>query len=279
MRIGSLFSGIGGLELGLEHAHLGPTLFQIELDPFCRTVLARWWPHVDRKVCDVREANKSNLAPVDLLCGGFPCQDVSVAGEGRGLAGARSGLWGEFARVTEQLQPRWVVVENVAHGRGRWLCQVRHDLQTLGYRSAAVLLSAKDVGAPHNRARVFVVAHADSKPLWVDEQRTPAGQSRGLRDEGNAELGHAGVSGGGTAQPSMGRSVDGFSGRLEWPSGPREDRRPWEPEFIIPKTNRTRLKALGNAVVPRCAEVIGHMIRNVEHQVESWEDVFEGRAK
>ena len=147
MRIGSLFAGIGGLELGLEWAGLGKTIWQVENEPFARAVLAHHWPLAER-FDDVRAVGKANLAPVGLICGGFPCQDVSTAGKGAGLAGERSGLWREFARVVGELRPAWVVVENVAGGARRWLDAVVLELERLGYACLPIPLSARDVGAP-----------------------------------------------------------------------------------------------------------------------------------
>ena len=110
LTVGSLFSGIGGFDLGFERA--GMTVqWQAEIDKHARRVLARWWPAAH---CydDVKEIGGS--APrVDVLCGGFPCQDLSVAGRRAGLAGERSGLFHEFMRVVDEVAPRWVVIENV----------------------------------------------------------------------------------------------------------------------------------------------------------------------
>lgn len=118
MTIGSLFAGIGGLELGLERAGLGPVVWQVEIDPYCRSVLARHWPNAVRYP-DVQRVGSANLSPVDIICGGFPCQDVSGAGKGAGLAvGTRSGLWYEYRRIVAELAPRVVVAENVASGKG-----------------------------------------------------------------------------------------------------------------------------------------------------------------
>jgi DNA (cytosine-5)-methyltransferase 1 len=179
MRIGSLFSGIGGLELGLEWAGLGETAWQVEKSDFCRHILRRHWPGVARFE-DVRDVGAHNLAPVDLICGGFPCQDVSSAGKGAGLAGERSGLWYQFARIVGELRPAWVVVENVASGASRWVDAVVRGLGQLGYETLPLPVSAEDVGAPHRRARIFLVAHACGEPLRVEP-------GRGRRSHGKGE--------------------------------------------------------------------------------------------
>lgn len=185
--IGSLFSGIGGLELGLERAGLGAVAWQVEFDPFCRRILAKHWPHADRTVTDVKACTARTTPPVDIICGGFPCQDVSSAGKGAGLAvGTRSGLWFEYARIVAELRPRIVVVENVASGKSRWLPQVRRDLYLLGYDTAAYALSAADVGAPHLRRRIFVVAHPFGESLRVIAERMPWGRPCGVREQGKA---------------------------------------------------------------------------------------------
>ena len=158
-RIGSLFSGIGGLELGLEWAGVGHTDWQVERDPFCRSVLERHWPNAKR-FDDVHTVGAHNLEPVDVICGGFPCQDISYAGKGLGLAGERSGLWYEFARIVGEMGPRFVVVENVAALLSRGIGDVLGTLSDLGYDAQWRTLRASDVGAPHRRERIFVVAYA-----------------------------------------------------------------------------------------------------------------------
>lgn len=172
--IGSLFSGIGGLELGLERAGLGRVVWQVERDAFCRHILARHWPEA-RRFDDVRTVGRHNLAPVDVLCGGFPCQDLSAAGKGAGLEGARSGLWYEMRRIIDELRPSWVVVENVAHTWRRYVPVVRRALWGLGYASVPVRVRACDVGARHERARVLLVAHADGQLLRQLAERAAAG--------------------------------------------------------------------------------------------------------
>ena len=143
LTIGSLFSGIGGLELGLEWAGLGPTFWQVEKDAKRRDVLARHWPEAEQHE-DVCTVEATTLAPVDLICGGFPCQDVSSAGRRAGLAGARSGLWYEFARIAAERRPQWVVVENVGSGARKWVDAVCRDLGRLGYASLPVPIAASD---------------------------------------------------------------------------------------------------------------------------------------
>jgi len=195
MRIGSLFSGIGGLELGLEHAGLGHTVWQVEQNAFGREVLAQRWPTA-RRFEDVKNVGAHNLAPVDLICGGFPCQDISGAGKGAGLAGSRSGLWREFARVVAELGPEWVVVENVASGASRWVDAVVRELGELGYETLPLPISAADVGAPHRRARVFLVSrrvsNAVGEPLRNGTERQPARRAPGVRDEGQSQPGDVG---------------------------------------------------------------------------------------
>jgi DNA (cytosine-5)-methyltransferase 1 len=157
MRIGSLFSGIGGLDLGLERAGVGRTVWQVEADPFCRGVLARHWPDAVR-YDDVREVRGGAVEPVDLLCGGFPCQDVSNAGKRAGLDGERSGLWYEFDRLVGELRPRFVVIENVAALLGRGGPDVLRSLAARGYDAWWDCVPASAVGAPHRRDRLFIVA-------------------------------------------------------------------------------------------------------------------------
>ena len=168
MNVGSLFSGIGGFDLGFERAGMRVS-WQVELDPYCRAVLARHFPDAARFE-DVQEVGVGSLDPVDLICGGFPCQDLSSAGRGAGIDGARSGLWSEFARIVRELRPRYVVVENVPAlltGKGkRWdrgpISRVLGDLAEAGYDAEWSCLSAREFGAPHLRKRVWIVAY----PSW-----------------------------------------------------------------------------------------------------------------
>lgn len=165
LTVGSLFSGVGGLDLGLERAGMA-VAWQCEIDPACRKVLAHRWPETH---CydDVRKVDAHNASTVDVLCGGFPCQDVSLAGPRLGLAGERSGLWWEFARVAAEIAPRWVVIENVpgllSSRAGRDMAAVLAGLEKRGYGWAYRVLDARYWGVAQRRRRVFIVGHPSAE--------------------------------------------------------------------------------------------------------------------
>ena len=171
LTVGSLFAGIGGIEHGLEQTGGFETRWQVETDEYCRTVLARHWPHVARYE-DVRECGAHNLEPVDLICGGFPCTDISCAGKQMGIRAERSGLWWEMLRIIGELRPRYVLAENVAAllARPEWIGAVVGSLSELGYRVEWSVLSALECGAPHLRRRVFIVAHTDGARLAIRQE-------------------------------------------------------------------------------------------------------------
>ena len=304
--IGSLFSGIGGLELGLECALRDggfdvETTWQCEADAWCRSILARHWPSAVR-YDDVRGVGPD--APrVDVLCGGFPCQDVSYAGKGAGLAGERSGLWFEFARIVRELRPRIVVVENVAALASRGLDAVLWSLSEAGYDAVWFDVRASDVGAPHRRERLFIVAWNVADSAREFSERSVCRGSRGREPE--AQIGSGGramadtsgsglegqrrlycdgrgrgsrqtrARGDGGTFSVVGRDVDGLPGRLDlsshvWPVGPDEAQPEGEPPRVAKGApmRRQRLKALGNAVVPQVAYVVGCVV--VRAMSEGW---------
>lgn len=187
MRVLSLFAGIGGFDLGLERTGGFETVAFCEIDPFCQRVLAKHWPNVP---CypDVKELTSERLAAdgiaVDLICGGFPCQDISLAGNGAGLAGERSGLWYEYARLVGELRPRYVIVENVAALLGRGLDAVLGSMASLGYDAEWHCIPASAVGAPHRRDRLWIVAYPEHNGLPIGRGIIDAiaqvGQSAGI---------------------------------------------------------------------------------------------------
>lgn len=184
LAIGSLFSGIGGLELGLEHATGGRVCWQVERDAWCRDVLAKHWPDAVRydDVCTV-----NGLPAVDLICGGFPCQDVSLAGKRAGFAGERSSLWREYRRIIADVGPRLVFVENVpgllTADDGWAFGEVLGDLAALGFDATWDVFRASDVGAPHRRERIFLLAYRDG-------ERRELQRVGGLLDGERPALGH-----------------------------------------------------------------------------------------
>ena len=237
LRIGSLFSGIGGLELGLERAGFGPVAWQVEIDPFPRAVLEKHWPNAVRHE-DVKAVGAHNLSPVDVICGGFPCQDISLAGRGAGLSGERSGLWFEYLRIVRELQPALVIIENVAALRKRGLPTVLAGLEDAGYRSTVLDIAASDVGAPHRRKRIFIVAER------VADAASGARFGRASGHEGHAAFGGEGVAdadsgrrvsrvadddarepdaqGGGELADACGRRLEGRGERDGDPVGPEQ---------------------------------------------------------
>ena len=228
---GSLFAEIGGLDLGLERAGM-QCKWQVEIDEYATKVLEKHWPDVAR-FRDVRDCGAHNLKRVDLICGGFPCQDISDAGAKAGLAGKRSGLWFEFYRIISELRPRYAVVENVAAITKRGLGTVLGNLAEIGYNAEWESLPASAFSAPHFRDRVFIMAYADSERLPRREIRA------------NAAIPLLALESGPWAtQPPSARVAYGVSKRLD-------------------EITRDRLRCLGNAVVPQVAQWIGERIIEV----------------
>jgi DNA (cytosine-5)-methyltransferase 1 len=193
MNVLDLFSGIGGFSLGLERAGMRTVAF-CEIEPFARRVLARHWPGVPI-YDDVRTLTADRLRTdgiaADVICGGFPCQDISLAGPGEGIEGARSGLWSEYARLIGEVRPRYVIVENVAALLGRGLDRVLADLAALGFDAEWHCIPASAVGAPHRRDRVWLVAYADGE-RWRQAGRDTPGHRPQDRSGPRNRLGDAG---------------------------------------------------------------------------------------
>ena len=174
LTVGSCFSGIGGLELGLEWTGGFETRWQIENDEYASRVLAKHWPNV-RRYTDIRDVSFPER--VDVICGGFPCQDVSFAGKRAGLEGKRSTLWSELFRLVCEVKPRWLLAENVpgllSSDAGRFFGNILRDLASIGFDVEWGVLSAAGVGAPHLRRRVFILAHpmrsGGSPESWIEQ--------------------------------------------------------------------------------------------------------------
>lgn len=157
MKFISLFSGIGGFDLGLEWAGM-ECIGQVENDPYCQAVLAYHWPHVKR-IGDIRDVKVGDFDTAGLVCGGFPCQPFSCAGKRKGKEDDRY-LWPEMLRVIKEYRPAWVLGENVAGIISMELDKVLFDLEGEGYQTRAFIIPACAVDAPHRRDRVWIIAHA-----------------------------------------------------------------------------------------------------------------------
>lgn len=241
MTFGSLFAGIGGFDLGFERAGM-TCKWQVEIDPYCQKVLAKHWPHV-RRHDDVRTFPPEGDWNVDVICGGFPCQDVSNAGKRAGITGERSGLWAEYVRIIRHLRPRYVVVENVAALLVRGMGQVLWDLADCGMDAEWDVLPAGAVGMVHLRKRLFVVAYSGSERM----ERQRHGQ--------NAPLAAGGL------VPNVSPFVQ--SGIREWivrrlGSCANQPLLRGRDHGVSDWVERTR--AIGNAVCPDVAEFIGRRL-------------------
>lgn len=191
MRVGSLFAGIGGFDLAAERVGW-EVAWQSEIDPYACKVLAKNFPLVPN-LGDITTLDGTTAPPVDLLCGGFPCQDISLAGKGAGITGSRSGLWTHYARLIDETAPRWAVIENVSALRSRGLDVVLGALDALGYDAEWHCLPAASVGAPHRRDRIWVVAHRrDAAHALSNELREQPGRSRGSSWQGASVAGDDG---------------------------------------------------------------------------------------
>ncbi|KKM68354.1 hypothetical protein LCGC14_1461650 [marine sediment metagenome] len=217
--VGSVFSGIGGIDLGLERAGW-EVKWQIEIDEWCRRVLTKHWPNVP-KYGDVREPSGYDLEPVNLVAAGFPCQPVSLAGKQEAHSDPR-WLWPELLRIVSEIRPRFVLLENVPGLLHRGMASVIGDLSSCGYNAEWNCIPAAAIGAPHLRYRIFIVAYAN-------RPRLPQREEQKLLVQRSSAIG----SGWWSSEPDVGRVAHGIPSRVD------------------------RLRGLGNAVVPQVAEGIG----------------------
>lgn len=282
LRVLSLFAGIGGIDLGLERAGM-QVVAHAEIDPYACRVLAKHWPDVPNlgSVVDADFAAWEGL--VDVIAGGFPCQDISLAGKGAGIKeGTRSGLWSEYARAIREIRPRYVIVENVSALLARGIDRVLGDLAAIGFDAWWDCLPAAAVGAPHRRDRLFVVAtRADVAPFdtntapmqWAQVERSepyrdPALARANADREGRCE--QPAVERGGDAAPDP-RSVEheGDRDAEQWTRAEGVHGRPAGQWSVEPGVGRVapriphrvdRLRCLGNAVVPQVAQYIGELV-------------------
>lgn len=293
LTLGSMFAGIGGLELGFESTGRFETKWQVEIDDYANQVLSKHWPSVARWK-DVKTFPPRPLADwqCDVIAGGFPCQDLSVAGKGAGLVGERSGLFREIIRVASIIKPRAIVLENVAALYARGLDVVLGELAQIGYDAEWHCVSAASVGAPHRRDRVFIIGYlahsistrAGNKDRTTRRQKRKAtnalkpatlrqGNGQNLpkgTDASSADCGTLADSDNeqckGCEQETLlrqsrlsgefGRSCK--NGRTQWATEPAVGR----VADGVPK-RMDRLRCLGNAIVPQVAEVVAERLLEI----------------
>lgn len=257
--IGSLFSGIGLLDLGLERAGLGSPAWQVELDPWCRKVLARHWPSAER-FDDVR-AFAPPSTDVRVVCGGFPCQPHSVAGKRLGAADERH-LWPDYARIIREARPAVVIVENVPGLRTTELRGVLADLAELGFDAEWTTFSAGSLGAPHRRNRIWIAAtHPDRvgvrlEPGWLARAIGAAQEAQSRHDR---EVMDSDTDGIGRVEHAISVATQrGWTRHCGWQLDP-------SPRVDDGSTRGLdigrRKKALGNGVVVACAELVGRAVK------------------
>lgn len=292
MNVLDLFSGIGGFSLGLEMASDEfKTVAFCEIAEYPRKVLQKNWPNA-KVYTDVKEITKERLASdgirkIDVVCGGFPCQDISLAGTGSGLEGERSGLWFEMLRIIREVRPDFVIIENVAALRTRGLETVLQGLAESGYDAIWETIPACAVGALHRRDRLWIIAYAnheeqyalplDAEMEWPSQfladtpllaQREPSDEAYALpdfweaRDEsvnGCADVSNS--NGSGCVEQRGAVSVltqQPLPECYDW----------WEVEPPVGRVadgfpgRVDQLKGLGNAVVPQVVAAIGWSIIN-----------------
>jgi DNA (cytosine-5)-methyltransferase 1 len=236
LTVGSLFSGIGGLDLGLERAGMR-VIWQSEIDSFACKVLKKHWPNVPN-LGDIKEIDWNNCERPDVICGGYPCQPFSTAGKRQGTDDPRH-LWPWVREAISELRPRYAIMENVRGHLTMGGLAVIGELASIGYDAEWRVVSAASVGANHRRDRLFIVAYPDSERL----ERSSRFQ------KGNEESCRSNVFGSNTQRNK------GWQGWEWWQSEPELGR----VAYGVPD-RVDRLKGLGNAVVPQVAEVIGRLV-------------------
>lgn len=245
LKVLDLFSGIGGFSLGLERTGGFETVAFCEIEEFPRRVLAKHWPEV-RCYHDVRKLTADALSrdgvAVDVICGGFPCQDVSIAGKGVGINGKRTGLWKEVIRLASELRPRFLILENVPKLRSRGLESLLAALAEIGFDAEWHCVPAAHVGAAHRRDRLWLFAYRQGHSLGPNPYLIGLYPEE-VHFDGSIEPRHeqerdARPLAGWGAEPNVERVVDGLPSQLDV----------------------ARIKAVGNAVVPQIPELIGNAI-------------------
>lgn len=265
MTFGSLFAGIGGFDLGLERAGM-VCKWQCEINKHANVILNKHWPNVS-KYPDVRKIGGNNLEPVDLICGGFPCQDLSLAGNRAGLAGQRSGLFFEATRIIREIKPTWYIIENVpgllSSNGGKDFEAVLNELAECGYFSAWRVLDSQYFGVPQRRKRVFIVGSfrntASAKVLFESE---PACENPQLSKRDTLPM--LKTKGGGLSLERLSHCTF-QNGKIRYLTPLEWERLQGFPDNWTEGLSDTqRYKTLGNAVTVNVIEWLGKRIINAQ---------------
>ena len=272
--VGSLFTGIGGIDLAAEWAGM-KIIWQCEIDPFCQKVLRKHWPEV-KLYDDIHKIHRGNTIRPDVIVGGFPCQPYSVAGKRRGAEDDRD-LWPEMFRVVKELRPTWVVGENVAGFINMGLDRTLSDLESEGYQTRAFVLPALAVGARHRRDRVFIVAHSRRKlPQRGVQQRSDGVEDQKQNANITQRSGQMVLNATGERwKAGDDETRNAGKGETEWESWTADsfNGHIWESEPDVGRVANgvssrvDRLRALGNAVVPQQIYPIMKAIALIEEQM------------
>ena len=267
LTVGSLFSGIGGLDLGLERAGM-EVIWQSEIDPYGCRVLKKHWPEVVNHG-NIKEINWGDVVRPDIICGGYPCQPFSTAGKRNGTDDPRH-LWPWVREAISELRPKYAILENVRGHVSLGLSTVLGEMAAIGYDAEWQIVSAASVGAPHRRDRVIIVAYPGSERLEAERAefetsrpirgnkntREPMANSDGERLEGSSRIqGSEAEHGRSDVFSTSSQWYENWSGWQWWQSEPDVRR----VAHGIP-SRVDRLRGLGNAVVPQVAELIGRMV-------------------
>jgi len=270
----SLFSGIGAIDKGLEDSGFFETVAFCEKDKHCKKVLNKHWPLLpifdDVEKLDIPSLQGEGIYNIDVIVGGFPCQDISFAGAQKGiLKGERSSLWKEYFRLIKEIGPKYVIIENVEHLRKNGLGIVLRDLSSIGHTVEWTVLTAEAFGLPHKRERLFIVSYPGSirlderireeRYLQINQERESEEihsdrekcepkfiEIRKIFPDGSVESFMSSHPCKKSFVSSVHRVTDGLESKLD------EDRR------------RQRIKQLGNSVVPIIATYIGKQISDYE---------------
>ena len=267
-----LFSGIGGFALAARWAGLQTIQF-VEIDPYCQRVLKKNFPDVPIHD-DVKTLDGTQFKDIFLITGGFPCQDISIAGKGAGIDGERSGLWTELFRIISEVRPRFALVENVPALTFRGGTRVIGDLTEIGYDCEWQIVGADDVGAPHRRKRIWIVAYSNSTRWEKREGKTTSPVLR-TQQHGGEDVAYSKSAGCQTWSSNRMGAEHGSRRNERLPpgaSGTPEDRSRgrWLPEPSVGRVAHgipkrvDRLRGIGNGIVPQVAYEIIRSISEAE---------------